>query len=245
MIAAIGIDERERFYTDFYVRERPVVLRGFRCETIDASAVLSRVATEGRRRLLWREATPRALQTACAPPPLVAETLARDAVSQRARVWSHGRGHVTPWHYDGNGLHGFNLQLRGRKRWWLAPPDETWPCLPFSNVVMVSGFHAAAIELELCEGDLLFVPRYWFHRVESLDSVNLNVNWVMTPRHRPVDSRTARREAQLAWIRGARRRAPLRSTAWRVLQELAVLPAAAVSLLRVVARLLQSCGFAR
>ncbi len=55
---------------------------------------------------------------------------------------------------------------------------------------------------------MLFVPRYWFHTVESQDDVNINLNWVWTDLDTAAaPSRTATRERECVavrlWVRRA------------------------------------------
>ena len=38
------------------------------------------------------------------------------------RYWHHDKGHVTRWHFDGDGVQVINICLRGSKRFLLAPP---------------------------------------------------------------------------------------------------------------------------
>ncbi|KAH9489178.1 HSPB1-associated protein 1 [Bulinus truncatus] len=110
-------------------------------------------------------------------------------------VWFGSEGANTPGHQD---TYGFNLvtQVYGRKLWILFPPDDspylyptripyeessiftqvnlrrpdfmTHPKLKFSHPVIVV----------LCPGQTLYVPRHWWHYVESLEpSISINV-WV-------------------------------------------------------------------
>ena len=50
-------------------------------------------------------------------------------------------------------------------------------------------------------GDVLFLPRYWAHEVHALEPVNINVNWVWTPRAPNQHSPLARRENSILAIR--------------------------------------------
>ena len=53
---------------------------------------------------------------------------------------------------------------------------------------------------DLQQGEMLFLPRYWQHQVTSLDEVNINFNWVMTPKM-PNDSVLGRRECEIIKLR--------------------------------------------
>jgi hypothetical protein len=55
---------------------------------------------------------------------------------------------------------------------------------------------------------MLFMPRYWFHTVESQDDVNINLNWTWTDLDTTAaPSRTATRERECVavrlWVRRA------------------------------------------
>ena len=53
------------------------------------------------------------------------------------------------------------------------------------------------LTVELSAGDMLFVPRHWWHSVISLDEVNVNVNWVWTDLATgPNDNPTAARDTE-------------------------------------------------
>ena len=83
-------------------------------------------------------------------------------------------------------------------------PETPLLCLPFSNIGMCRDYSLAgrrSFEFDLNEGDLLFLPRYWFHSVESMDDLNINLNWVLTPRRPPAATPSARREAEMMWIK--------------------------------------------
>lgn len=115
-----------------------------------------------------------------------------------SNFWFGSEGTSTPCHLDS---YGSNLiaQLHGRKKWTLFPPEQTDCLYPtrlpyeessvFSRVDLVdpdTDVHprfqnAAPYEVVLNPGDVLFVPRHWWHYVEALDtaiSVNL---WLTHP----------------------------------------------------------------
>jgi hypothetical protein len=119
------------------------------------------------------------------------------------RIWMQPGGHRTLMHYDGNSICGLNLQVVGRKRWTLISPRTPIPCVSF-NKVAITDLPAqydpdklSVFEFETVPGDLLYLPRYWFHRVAALESVNINVNWVWTPVEPDPSSPVGRREVEL------------------------------------------------
>ena len=213
MIPEVSIDHVDTFVRDFYRPEQPVVFR--RCVTSpdrveDISRKLnSRIAADDTvtQRQLWYDVRRELLDQICATPPLVDRLMNPKEAFLRencVRVWFNPRGHVTPWHYDGHSLHVFNLQLKGQKRWTIIAPETPPICTPFSHTTLfkhVSLDGKRHYQFDLNEGDMLFLPRYWFHYVESEGEMNINVNWVLMPKSQPAATRTAKREAEMMWLK--------------------------------------------
>eukprot|EP00912_Choanoflagellata_sp_UC4_P002046 UC4_evm2s1308 len=104
----------------------------------------------------------------------------------RTTLWLGSQGACTQCHQD---TYGQNLvaQLHGRKRWTLFAPDDRQYLYPtrvpyeessvFSEVNCVNpDFDAHPLFVSavprttiLIPGDVLFVPRHWWHHVENLD----------------------------------------------------------------------------
>jgi lysine-specific demethylase 8 len=115
--------------------------------------------------------------------------------------WLSKKGASTCIHYDSNGCHNINVQVKGSKKVLLFNPSEfnnlymhkiTEPN-PFYNFSQVnaqdtdlSKFPNAQkvqyIESILEEGDLLFIPSFWFHRFDHLGDFNINVNFWWKPK---------------------------------------------------------------
>jgi hypothetical protein len=213
MIATLDVADRQIFRTDFYEKEEPVLLRNVAtipgaveslARTLKAQIVHDE--PDEKRARLWHDVRPDTIKHLYETPQLIRELFESDDVLLReryVRVWLSVRGHHTPWHYDANSQHVFNLQLRGTKRWRIVSPETPLMCVPFSNIGLYGNYSLSrkrSFDFEAREGDLLFLPRYWFHSVTSLGDLNINLNWVLTSR-RPTASRTARREAELLWIK--------------------------------------------
>lgn len=111
-----------------------------------------------------------------------------------ANLWISHRGVFTQSHFDE--LENFNVALEGRKRFVLAPPGS-WEYYPRS---LVRGFGdksqafdfdnvdpkrfpklvaklAERRELILEPGQMLYLPLGWWHQAESLDEMNINMNF--------------------------------------------------------------------
>ncbi|XP_066295391.1 HSPB1-associated protein 1-like isoform X2 [Branchiostoma lanceolatum] len=110
-------------------------------------------------------------------------------------IWVGSAGAHTPCHYDSYGCN-LVLQVYGRKKWVLFPPEDSPSLYPtrlpyeessvFSQVNVaypnvqqfpkVVGSHPHVVVLE--PGDVLFVPKHWWHYVESL-TTSISVNsWI-------------------------------------------------------------------
>lgn len=113
--------------------------------------------------------------------------------------WLSAQGVVASLHYDMDGSHNLNVQVRGKKRVLLFSPSQV--VYPFSGVhrsrgalnfsqvnianpdeVRFPGFRSArCVEAVIEEGDMLFIPSYWYHAVFHLGEVNINVNFWWQP----------------------------------------------------------------
>uniref|UniRef100_A0AAU2JHD9 Cupin-like domain-containing protein n=1 Tax=Streptomyces sp. NBC_00049 TaxID=2903617 RepID=A0AAU2JHD9_9ACTN len=117
-----------------------------------------------------------------------------------ANLWISHRGVFTQSHFDE--LENFNIALEGRKRFVLAPPGF-WEYYPrslkdgFGDKSRVFDFDdvdwaryprlasklAQRRELILEPGQMLYLPLGWWHQAESLDEMNINMNfWLRDPK---------------------------------------------------------------
>ncbi|KAK2840111.1 hypothetical protein Q5P01_013851 [Channa striata] len=111
-------------------------------------------------------------------------------------LWIGTEGANTPCHLDTYGCN-LVLQVQGRKRWHLFSPEDTANLYPtrvpyeessvFSQVNPVHpdlrsfpAFQRARAHIvTLQPGQVLYVPRHWWHYVESVDPVTVSVNsWI-------------------------------------------------------------------
>jgi hypothetical protein len=137
-------------------------------------------------------------------------------------LWVSAQGILAWLHYDGNGCHNLNVQVRGSKEVLLFHPnelprlypqtsDERPDMLSFSKVNVANPDFAAyprfrdarAVRGTIGEGDVLFIPAFWFHSVRHLGEWNVNVNFWWRPSEIPL-TRTSFR-----WIAHAAARTTL------------------------------------
>lgn len=143
-------------------------------------------------------------------PEIVRQILDRDDMCVREapmRVFMQPGGHKTLPHYDGNSLHGLNLQVAGKKKWILTSPKTPLPFMPFMFAAMVKpefdypDDKYDVYEFETNPGDMLFLARYTCHEVHSLCDININFNWVFTPDAPNESSPLGKREVEIVKLR--------------------------------------------
>ncbi|CAL1272427.1 unnamed protein product [Larinioides sclopetarius] len=119
-----------------------------------------------------------------------------EVTGKESTFWLGSEDANTPCHFDS---YGCNLvaQIKGRKQWILFPPTDTSFLYPtripyeessvFSNVNILNtdftchplfkNAHPHIVTLE--PGDVLFVPKKWWHFVKCLDNVTISINtWI-------------------------------------------------------------------
>ncbi|XP_028663905.2 HSPB1-associated protein 1 homolog isoform X1 [Erpetoichthys calabaricus] len=111
-------------------------------------------------------------------------------------LWIGTEGANTPCHLDTYGCN-LVLQVQGRKRWLLFPPNDTpylYPTrIPYEESSVFSKVNVANADLQrfpafinsrahvvtLHPGQVLFIPRHWWHYVESIDPFTVSINsWI-------------------------------------------------------------------
>jgi [protein]-arginine 3-hydroxylase / protease len=128
-----------------------------------------------------------------------------DPIQQRCMLepvfWMGPAHSVSHFHFDR--AHNFFVQIFGKKRWLLVPPEDSdemyFPCAEFTSGLMhfspvkadapdLKRFprfaRARVTELIVEPGEVLWVPAGWWHYVESLDvSISFNFFWVLPLRN--------------------------------------------------------------
>lgn len=210
-----SVDAREmstaRFVDSYFAPEVPVVIRGVatrwparaKWSVENMRAALTESSTVVRRPS-WYESGPDFAADDIVAPEFVTTVLAPTYSYLRehhCRFWIHRPGAVTPWHVDAQSLYVIHVQVHGRKQWSIVSPQTPLTVYPFDTFAMP--FDVATPRPETVhavftveEGDLLFLPPHWFHRVLTLDD-SVTFNWVGTKRQSGVASAQATREAEI------------------------------------------------
>lgn len=100
------------------------------------------------------------------------------------RIWNHKKNNITQWHYDGNGIDVINICLCGKKKFILAEPNSQIT-FPFTNITLLET-HKKEYTYILEPGDLLLIPRFWFHKVISLKDNTITMNFCITNNHNNI-----------------------------------------------------------
>ncbi len=142
-------------------------------------------------------------------PAIINQLLDSDKVFPRTeimRIWLHHKGNVSSWHYDANMVNVFNVQVTGRKEWLLVSPETPLACYPFVNFAVMDGNDQKNLRNKihtrfyLNEGDMLYIPPLWFHKVISCEEENISLNWIFTKKETSVTSRTLKRELERYYL---------------------------------------------
>jgi oxalate decarboxylase/phosphoglucose isomerase-like protein (cupin superfamily) len=118
------------------------------------------------------------------------------------RIWIHKQGNVSSWHYDANMVNVFNIQVKGKKEFILVSPETPLDCYPFTSFAIMDDNDERIFQqkiytkVTLNEGDMLYIPPLWFHKVFSLGEENINLNWIFTKKETTVSTKTLTRELE-------------------------------------------------
>ncbi|HFQ60977.1 MAG TPA: protein associating with small stress protein PASs1 [Epsilonproteobacteria bacterium] len=201
----------DTFVTLYLLPEKPLIITGVdsaHANGITSEHVKNLFQDESKKSIGWYDAPLNPSDKAI--PSFLHDVLAREDMSVRPlpmRLFMQPNGHKTLYHYDGNSLHGFNLQMKGKKRWCLISPHTPLTSAPLMFVSLVGkNFVPDAeyydyYEFETVAGEMLFLPRYWIHSVSTQAEENINYNWVVTPTFPHKTSPLGRRESELLFLR--------------------------------------------
>lgn len=126
-------------------------------------------------------------------PDWISRLFPRTAATWCRSIMIAPAGAFTKLHIDLNRLSGWQAQIVGRKRWILSPPEDLAPI--FSNRTEREGGYpgvehprmkvdervrsARYWTATVGPGDVIYVPRNWFHQVTVLeDAISLKYNFV-------------------------------------------------------------------
>lgn len=116
------------------------------------------------------------------------------------RFWEHKKGNISYFHYDQRSTDLLNLCLSGSKEWLFISPKTPLKCWPFYNIALPfqQNKKLKAKSLIMEQGDLLYIPRNWFHQVKTLKDNTQNINIIFNDL---ADDKMEQREKEIASIK--------------------------------------------
>ena len=125
--------------------------------------------------------------------------LISEAMLSTVGFWMSRDGIQSMTHYDDSLANNLNFQIKGRKEILMFPPQDwkhlkTFKAMSMQPFSFFDGIKEGRLRtaqqqrcqpqrVELNEGDILFIPSTWFHFVEHVDRLNINLTfWFKTGR---------------------------------------------------------------
>lgn len=134
--------------------------------------------------------------------PIIKHLICNDKTQFRdeMRLWHHDKGNISYFHYDQRSTDLLNICVSGSKQWLFLPPDAPLKCWPFYNIALPFQWKtkSKAISMIMEQGDLVYIPRNWFHQVTTLQNNTSNINIIFNDLADPI---MENREKELASIK--------------------------------------------
>jgi len=192
----------EAFWDKYILTEQPLIIENIasdwkarRCWTEDYLQKKLSEEPSAKEATLWYWMALDTLSEYYDTPTIVEKTMKSTDIFPRKlamRIWVHQQGNVSSWHYDANMVGVFNVQVTGSKQWLLVSPDTPLDCYPFTNFGILDGKgdelfrNKIYTRFTLNEGDMLYLPPLWLHKVESCGEENISLNWVFTKKETQI-----------------------------------------------------------
>ena len=96
------------------------------------------------------------------------------------RIWKQKYDTLTSTHYDTCDLDLVYFVLKGEKQFYLKNPNSSIEHLPFINWELKkpwSNYEKDAISIKLYPGDMLYLPRHWYHQVRTLKEDTISISF--------------------------------------------------------------------
>jgi hypothetical protein len=161
----------ERFYKDYVLQSKPCVIKNFidpsnSCKDFYSRSDIFQEKFIGNVKTFYSNKK-------CLDEFFIQLSNLVD-LTPNIRGWRHSSGNITQWHYDGNGINVTNICYSGSKKFYLSPPGSL-QTLPLSNI-SIGHEKWNDNSVLISSGDMLYIPAYWFHKVETLEDNTFTIN---------------------------------------------------------------------
>lgn len=207
----------------------------FTRDRVPLSSVIERTTKYARLDKPPAVAVQSALIADCLPGFAAENALSILDASVKPRIWL-GNAVVTPAHFDES--HNIACVVAGHRRFTLFPPEQVANLYigpighaPTGTPISLVSFRepdfkrfprfrqalAAAQVADLEPGDALYIPALWWHHVESLDKLNVLVNYWWRDAIGASDKSNSALNALLLALLDLKHLAPEQREAWRAI----------------------------
>lgn len=196
------------FYNDFVQYKKPVLIKGALSSkrlnqlVLDKKDKIKPLYTRGAAPFLYTYFDDITIRDYVFDLPIIkhlinnSDTLFRE----KMRLWHHSKNNISYFHYDQRSTDLLNICLSGSKKWYFLPPDAPLKCWPFYNIALPfqKNKKQKAMTLIMEQGDVIYIPRNWFHQVTTLEDDTKNINVIFNDL---ADTKMEKREKELASIK--------------------------------------------
>lgn len=203
----------EHFCRHYFDTERPVIIEGIASQWNATNVwtedyIREKLADEpsAKAASLWYWMERDTLNQDYTMPEIIERLIDSPQIIPRdtllMRLWVHFKGNVSSWHYDANLVNVFNIQITGLKEWIIISPDTPLASYPFLSFAVMGETDEKILKnkryakFDLKQGDMLYLPPLWYHKVVSKEEENISVNWIFTKKKTKVLSKTLIRELE-------------------------------------------------
>ncbi|UUO23728.1 hypothetical protein FGD67_11130 [Colwellia sp. M166] len=200
--------EYRNFYRDFIQSKKPILIKSaFKPNTLnkivtDKKDKIKPLYSRGAAPFLYTYFDDSTIRNYVFNLPIIKCLLDNPNTQfrEKMRLWHHNKGNISYFHYDQRSTDLLNICLSGSKQWLLLPPDAPLKCWPFYNIALPfqRKKKKQAISLIMEQGDLIYIPRNWFHQLMTLEHNTKNINLIFNDL---TDNQMATRERELTSIK--------------------------------------------
>jgi hypothetical protein len=200
--------EHRNFYNDFIQSKKPILIKNsFNPITLNEMVTnpkeeIKALYSRGSAPFLYTYFDDSTIRNYVFKLPIINHLLGNQNTKfrQKMRLWHHNKGNISYFHYDQRSTDLLNICLSGSKQWLFLPPDAPLKCWPFYNIALPfqRKNKTKAISMVMEPGDMIYIPRNWFHQVTTLEDHTKNINIIFNDL---ADKKMEKREKELASIK--------------------------------------------